>query len=76
MTEVEFIDIFSDNLRDVMKEQGYNVSNLSEAINVSESTISRYLNKQTMPTVKNLINICMETGLDLNDLIPFYERIY
>ena len=76
MTEVEFIDIFADNLRDVMKEQGYNVSNLSEAINVSESTISRYLNKQTMPTIKNLINICMETGLDLNDLIPFYERIY
>lgn len=76
MTEVEFIDIFSDNLRDVMKEQGYNVSNLSEAINVSESTISRYLNKQTMPTVKNLINICMETGIDLDDLIPFYERIY
>lgn len=76
MTEVEFIDIFADNLRGVMKEQGYNISSLSDSINVPKSTISRYLNKQTMPTVKNLINICMETGLDLDDLIPFYERIY
>ena len=76
MREVEFIDIFADNLRDVMKEQGYSVTDLSFSINVPKSTISRYLNKQTMPTVKNLINICMETGLDLDDLIPFYERIY
>ena len=76
MTEQEWIDIFGDNLRDILKEYGYTQRDLADAIGVTESTISRYINKQRMPTVPILINMSLELGIELDEFVIFGDRIY
>ena len=75
MTEQEWLDIFSDNLRDILQEYGYSQREFAEAIGVTEVTVSRYINRQRMPTIKTLINMSMELGLDLEEFANFGERI-
>ena len=58
MSEIELIEIFADNLRDKMIEVGVGQNELAREINVGKSTISRYLSKERMPTLKVLLNIC------------------
>lgn len=76
MSEQQWLDIFGDNLRDILIEQGYTQKDLAEAIGVTEATISRYIRKQRIPTIKNLINMSMELGIDLEEFANFGERIY
>lgn len=76
MTEQEWINIFGDNLRDILKEYGYTQRDLADAIGVTESTISRYINKQRMPTVPILINMSLELGIELDEFAIFGDRIY
>ena len=57
MGEQEWLDIFGDNLRDILEEQWTSRSEIAEAIGVSEATISRYINKTQMPSVRSLINM-------------------
>lgn len=75
MSEVEFIDIFADNLRDIMQEVGITQSELADESGVSRATINRYLAKQRLPTLKALINICDVLDCDLDELIPTYDQI-
>lgn len=75
MSEVEFIDIFADNLRDIMKEVGITQSELADESGLSRATINRYLEKQRLPTLKALINICDVLDCDLDELIPTYDQI-
>lgn len=75
ISEVEFIDIFADNLRDVMKEVGINQKELAYEANLTEATVSRYLNKQRMPTLKSIINICYVLECNVDDLIPTYALL-
>lgn len=76
MSEVECIDIFADNLRDLMESQGISQRELSRESGVDNAAISRYLKKQRMPTVKSLVNISLALDCDLDDLIPFYDFIH
>ena len=76
MTEQEWLNIFGDNLRDILQEYGYTQKDLADAIGVNEATISRYINKQRMPTVPILINMSMELGINLEDFAVFGDRIY
>lgn len=75
MSEVEFIDIFADNLRDIMQEVGITQSELADESGLSRATINRYLAKQRLPTLKALINICNVLDCDLDELIPTYDQI-
>lgn len=75
MSEVEFIDIFADNLRDIMQEVGITQSELADESGLSRATINRYLAKQRLPTLKALINICDVLDCDLDELIPTYDQI-
>ena len=75
MSEAEWLEIFSDNLRDLMNEQGYNQEQLSETTGLSQGTISNYLNKKRLPSVKALVNICYELNLSFDDLMDFGSRI-
>lgn len=76
MSELEWMNIFGDNLRDILIEQGYTQRDLADAIGVDKGTISRYINKERMPTVTNLINMSMELGIDLEEFAIFGDRIY
>lgn len=75
MSEIELIEIFADNLRDKMIEVGVGQNELAREINVGKSTISRYLSKERMPTLKVLLNICYVLECELEDLVPTYDII-
>ena len=75
MSENEWLDIFADNLRDYIKESGLSQYELSEKTKISQTTISRYLNKQQMPSVKAVLNLSYALECDLYELIDFGEVI-
>lgn len=75
ISELELIDIFADNLRDIMNEVGINQRELAKEANLTRATISRYLNKQRIPDLRALINICYVLECELSDLIPTYALI-
>ena len=75
MSEVEFIDIFGDNLRDLMDERGYSQRELAKETGISNVTISRYIKKERMPTAKSLVNLAFALECDLDDLVPTYDYV-
>lgn len=75
MTEVEWIDIFANNLRDILKDRKMSQKELANEIWVSEATISRYINKQRMPSIKHILEISYALNVDVNELIDFGEPI-
>lgn len=75
MSEVEWLDIFSDNLVNIMDEYGITQRDLADDTGLSESTISRYVNKQQIPTLKAIINMSYALDIKLDDFIDFGARI-
>ena len=75
ISEVEFIEIFADNLRDVMKDVGISQRQLAKEACVTEATISRYLNKERMPTMRAFMNICYALDCEYSDLLRYYGTI-
>ena len=75
MKKSEWIGIFADNLRDLMEENAYGVVELGNETGIDPGTISRYLNYQTIPTVKNLLKLKYEFNCGWDDLLDFGEPI-
>lgn len=76
MSEVEWLDIFGDNLVDILKDEYMTRKELAETLNMTEATISRYINKRQMPTMKVIINMAYELSITVDDLIDFGDNIY
>lgn len=76
MTEQAWLNIFGDNLRDILKEYGYTQKQFADATNIPEYLISLYINKKRMPTIKNLVNMSLELGIDMDEFTVFDDRIY
>lgn len=76
MSEVEWIDIFGDNLRDILKEQNMSRRELAQVLSVSEVTISNYINKKQMPTMEVIVNMAYELSISVDELIDFGDRVY
>lgn len=53
ISEVEFIDIFADNLRDIMYEMDISEGELARRTGLSKMAISRYLNKKKNANIKS-----------------------
>lgn len=75
MSELEWLDIFGDNLRGIIDEYGITQSGLAEDIGVSEATISNYIHKKKMPSIKTIINMAYVLDMDINELIDFDDMI-
>ena len=75
MTEREWMDIFGDNLRDILKEYGMTQKDLADESGLSETTISRYIKKQRIPNMKAIVNIANALDLTTDELINLDERI-
>ena len=75
MSEMELIDIFADNLRDVMREIGINKSQLAREALTSRSTITRILDKKQMPSLVTVVNICHVCRVSLDEMIPTYDLV-
>lgn len=76
MSEQEWLDIFGDNLADIMAEKGYSQSDLADATGLSISAISNYINKKKIPTVRAIINMAYELDLSFDEFIDFGDRVY
>lgn len=75
MSEVEWLDIFGDNLVDCLKEFRLTQKDLAEMTGLSESTISNYIHKRQMPTIKAILAISYELDISVSELIDFGEKI-
>lgn len=76
MSEVEWMDIFGDNLRDILKEQNMSRRELAQVLGLSEVTISNYINKKQMPTMEVIVNMAYELSISVDELINFGDRVY
>lgn len=76
MSEVEWMDIFGDNLRDILKEQNMSRRELAQVLGISEATVSRYINKKHMPTMEVIVNMAYELSISVDELIDFGDRVY
>lgn len=76
MSEVEWMDIFGDNLRDILKEQNISRRELAQVLGISEATVSRYINKKQMPTMEVIVNMAYELSISVDELIDFGDRVY
>lgn len=75
MTEVEWIEIFGDNLADSIKYARMTQRELADAAGISESVISDYIHKRKAPGLKAIINISYAIGCSVDDLVDFEEMI-
>lgn len=75
MSEQEWLDIFADNLRDIMRENDYTQRELSRLIGISQGYLSKILNKQALPSIKTLVNMSFEFTMTLDELMVFGDRI-
>lgn len=75
ISETMAIEIFSDNLRDIMDDARINQSELARVSHLTQGTISKYLKKQQMPTMKAIMNLCYALNCDYNDLLPDYYLV-
>lgn len=75
MTELEWMDIFSDNLVEMMKDAGMTQRELADAAGLSESVVSYYINKQRVPGLKAIINLADVLNCTTAELIDFGDTI-
>lgn len=76
MSEYQWMDIFGDNLRELIRDAGMTQRELAEESGVSEAMISRYINKKCMPSVAALASIAHALPCaDLDDLLYFGDRV-
>ena len=75
MSEQEWIDIFGDNLYEMLYEKGMSQNDLAEETGLDKATISRYISKKQMPSVKAVIAISYALNCKVDDLIDFGDLI-
>lgn len=75
MSEQEWLDIFGDNLVDILKDANMTQKDLAEETGLSEASISAYIHKRKIPGIKALINISCVIGCTLDDLMFFGDTI-
>lgn len=75
LSEIQWLGMFGDNLRYLLDDYHMTQKDLAEMTGLSEGTISKYINKTQMPTVRAIINISYALDESIDDLIDFGERI-
>lgn len=75
MSEQQWLNIFSENLKSLMKDARITQIELAEEIGVTQSVISDYVNGRKLPGIKSIINMSYALGCDLYDFIDFGEMI-
>ena len=75
MSQQEWLNIFGDNLVSILEEERISQKELSRLTGLSESTISRYINKLQMPTVRAIINISYALDWSFEDMLNYGDII-
>lgn len=69
MSEIELLQLFSTNLRELMKEEKITQEDLANEIGIDQSMISRYVNGQSLPSLLTTIKIADVLFCSLDDFI-------
>lgn len=69
MSEIQFMIRFGENLQFLLEDAWMSQKDLAEDTGISESTISRYIRGDIMPTIKNVAKIVYSLGCDWEELI-------
>lgn len=75
MTQVEWRDMFANNLVDILRDRRMSQSQLSQDSGLSMSRISDYINKRATPTIFAIINMAYALDMDICELVDFDDRI-
>ena len=75
MSQQEWLDIFGNNLANILEEEKISQKELSRLTGLSESTISKYINKLQMPTVRAIINISYALDWSFEDMLNYGDII-
>ena len=75
MTELQLMRVIGRNLKDVLDDALMTQRELSDETGINESTISRYIRGESMPSLKNIMNIAYVMECDLNELVPCDEKV-
>ena len=75
MTEIEWIEIFGNNLADSIKYAHMTQKELADTAGISESMVSDYIHKRRAPGLKAILNIAYAFGCSVDDLVDFEEMI-
>lgn len=75
MSEMEWLDKFGDTLKEQLDYFGMSQRELAAEANLAESTISAFIKKQKIPTVRSILNICWVLGIETDELINFGKPI-
>lgn len=75
MSESEWLEDFSDCLKDTMRKRDISGRKLAREIGVSQSTISRYMDGKLIPSSVTLFNIANVLGCRITDLCFIDEMI-
>lgn len=70
MTELEFMRVIGENIKNELDGAWMSQRELAEETKINESVISRYIRGETMPSLKNIVNIVYALDCDLEDIIP------
>ena len=75
MTEVRWMQRFSQTLNSMMREQGLSQRELARLSGISQATINRYLNEMQMPSIKAILNLAYALDCEFDELMDFGDRI-
>lgn len=75
MTLKEWSDNFGDNLLELLEDRKMTQYELAKYSGVSVGSISAYINKQSLPGVKAIINLSCALDVDVDELIDFGDTI-
>lgn len=75
MTLKEWTEIFGDNLSELMKERDITQRELASMSGLSVGSINAYINYQSPPGVKAIVNLSYALDVDLNELLDFGDTI-
>ena len=76
MTEMEWLQIFGNNLAYHLQATGMSQSELAKAAGLEQGSISRYIGARQMPGIKAIINIANVLGISIDEFIDFGSVIY
>lgn len=75
MTELEWINVFGDNLSDMLRNMNMTQKELADAAGISESMVSDYVHKKRAPRLRTIINIAYALNCSVDELMDFEEMI-
>ena len=75
MTQLEWRNIFANNLIGILEERGMSQAQLARDASLSVSRISDYINMNATPTIFAIINMAYALDMEVDELVDFDKRI-